>query len=118
MARAEAKRERAADKQTRVAAREQAKRDRAVAKEQRTAERQNRKAAGPVRGNSGSGSSGTRRSTSTGRPETLAPQSQVRSNPVKPKAVASPTPVPTPSLTPARGKSDAATGRTVEEIVP
>ena len=45
---AEAKRERAADKQTRVVAREQAKRDRAVAKEQRTAERQNRKAAGPV----------------------------------------------------------------------
>ena len=118
VARAEAKRERAADKQTRVAGREQAKQDRAVAKEQRTAERQDRLAAGPVRGNSGSGSSGTRRSTSTGRPETVAPRSQVRSNPVKPKAVATPTPVPTPSLTPARGKSDAAKGRIVEEIVP
>jgi hypothetical protein len=32
--------------------------------------------------------------------------------------VATPEPVPTPSLTPSKGKSDTAGGRVVEEIVP
>ena len=118
-ARAEARRERAADKQTRVAGREQAKQDRAVAKQQRTAERQDRLAARPVRGNSGSGSSGTRRKHLDREPRdhrtalrrAAAPRSSRRRSPA-------PTPVLEPVLTPARGKSDAAKGRAVEEIVP
>src|SRR5215218_6130663 len=116
-ARVQAKKDRAADKRARALDREQRARDRAATKDQRTAERQERLAARPDRGNSGSsgttetGNGATQRSA-TAAPRTVAPTI------VKPKVIASPAPLPSPSLTPGKRKVTSGKGRVVEEIVP
>ena len=137
-AREQAKRDRAADKQARADRRDQRAQDRSAAKDQRTGAREQRLASRPQRGNSNAGGNANakERSTTSGPgPKPVAtPRPAPTPKPASPgtsggstgnggdsgtsKALRAPTAVPTPTLSPANGKSGEAKGKAVEEVAP
>jgi RNA polymerase sigma factor (sigma-70 family) len=120
-ARAKVERDHAADKEAKLLDREQRSEDRAAAKQQRTAAREQRLAARPVRAKPAPKRPTTPTPPAPAKRPVVAPGRTVQAKPVTPPTVlAAPSPVPSPSLAPSRGQSDAAQGRDVgqEAVLP